>query len=181
MTALEAYRELVERVDAMAERVGALFAGSMSCRRGCSGCCRHLAVFPVEAAALAAALEGLPPAEREVLRRRGREAAPDGPCPLLDGEGACLLYPVRPLICRTQGLPLLIGSAGGAEGPSAGSGSGRSIDFCPLNFAGVDTFPGEAVLDLDRLNRMLAMVNALFLQESGEPDRRLTLAQVLSR
>lgn len=27
------------------------------------------------------------------------------PCPALDGDGACLVYPFRPLTCRTMGIP----------------------------------------------------------------------------
>ena len=46
------YRRLVARVDARAEAVRRRWPAAMRCRRGCDGCCRHLSVFPVEAAAL---------------------------------------------------------------------------------------------------------------------------------
>ncbi len=32
--------------------------------------------------------------------------APPGRCPFLDGGGSCRVYPARPYVCRTQGLPL---------------------------------------------------------------------------
>ena len=33
-------------------------------------------------------------------------AGPEGACAFLDGEGGCRVYPDRPYVCRTQGLPL---------------------------------------------------------------------------
>ncbi len=92
-------------------------------------------------------------------------------CPLLAG-GECLLYGARPLICRTHGLPLLVDD-----------GAGRRVDFCPENFRGLESLPGEAVLDLERLNAALAAVDAHFAEEAfgggKAPRRRLTLADAL--
>jgi uncharacterized protein len=122
----------------------------------------------VEGVALALALQSLPAEQRDHLRRKARESRPDGPCPLLEA-GACLLYPARPVICRTHGLPIL-------------ASEGR-VDFCPRNFGGLATLPGDAVLDLERLNAALAAVNALFVTEyfsAHPPDKdRLTIGEAL--
>ena len=105
------------------------------------------------------------------IRERARRSSPDGPCPLLE-ESRCLLYTARPIICRTHGLPLIMTQDGE-----------RTVDFCPLNFQGLDTLPGNAVIDLDRLNTTLAAVNALFVAEyyHGSPPEkeRLTIAEAL--
>jgi Fe-S-cluster containining protein len=167
------YRTLVERVDLLSQGIEAEFRGQIACRRGCDACCRHLSLFWVEGMALAQALAGLPGAAAGRIRARARRAAADGPCPLLEA-GACQLYAARPIICRTHGLPLLVGEPGE-----------RRIDYCPENFRGIDTLPAGAVIDLERLNSTLAAVNALFVSEVF-PDRppgqeRLSIAEALLR
>ncbi len=154
MKSLENYFRLVEKVDELCLRTTERFRESISCRKGCDGCCRHLTLFPVEGTALALALREAEPALAETIRLRALEAAPDGPCPLLE-NGACLLYEARPLICRTHGLPLLTSSEGE-----------KRVDFCPENFRGLESLPGGAVIDLDMLNSSLVAVNALFVREA---------------
>lgn len=171
MDPLRNYFELRDRVDALCRQIESAWRESLACRRGCDACCRHLTLFRVEGAALARALESLPTAQAEAVRERARRASAEGPCPLLE-EGACLLYAARPLICRTHGLPLLTG----AEGE-------RRIDFCPENFRGVDSLPSSAVIDLERLNTALAVVERLYAAEvfgASLPDPpRLTIAESL--
>jgi Fe-S-cluster containining protein len=171
MESLKNYRTLVERVDALAQRIETEFRAQIACRRGCDACCRHLSLFWVEGVALAQALDALPETAAERIRERGRRAAADGPCPLLE-DGVCLLYAARPIICRTHGLPLL-----------AGEGEARRIDYCPENFRGIDTLPAGAVLDLDRLNTTLTAVNALFVSEvfhgQAPEQERLAIAEAL--
>ena len=154
MALLANYQALVARVDELCRQVGADWGAHIVCRLGCDSCCRHLNLFPVEAAALSAALHALPPAKVAELQARARCAASDDPCPLLVA-GSCQLYAARPLICRTHGLPLLIK---GADGPQ--------VDYCPKNFAGVTSLPAAAVIDLERLNSALVAINQLYLRES---------------
>jgi len=171
MDSLHNYRTLVERVDALGQRIETEFRAQIACRRGCDACCRHLSLFWVEGVALAQALVDLPEPVAEEIRERARRSAADGPCPLL-ADGDCLLYAARPIICRTHGLPLL-----------TGEGEARRIDYCPENFRGIDALPAGAVIDLDRLNTSLAAINALFVSEmfhGRPPDReRLTIAEAL--
>ncbi|TRO83616.1 YkgJ family cysteine cluster protein [Trichloromonas acetexigens] len=171
MERLSNYRQLVARVDELCARIEGDFREGIFCRRGCDSCCRHLSLFPVEAAALTAALAEAPEGLATEIRERAREAAEDGPCPLLK-DGACLLYAARPLICRTHGLPLL----GRRDGE-------RFIDYCPLNFQGMESLPASAVIDLETLNATLAAVNRLFVKESGgdegRAEERITIARAL--
>ncbi len=171
MERLRNYRQLVARVDELCARIEGDFREGIVCRLGCDGCCRHLSLFPVEAAALAAALAEAPAALAAEIRERTREAAEDGPCPLLK-DGACLLYGARPLICRTHGLPLL----GRRDGE-------RFIDYCPENFKGMESLPASAIIDLETLNATLAAVNRLFVKESGgdeaRAEERITIARSL--
>jgi hypothetical protein len=153
MDPLRNYFDLASRVDELCRRIETDFSAHLACRKGCDACCRHLSLFPVEAAALAHALDRRGAGETGRIRRQARLASEEGPCPLLQ-EGACLLYEARPIICRTHGLPLL-----------AGSGRDRQLDWCPENFRDVKSLPNAAVIDLDVLNTTLASINSLFLAE----------------
>lgn len=89
---------LHEEVDREAGSLASRHASRLKCARGCSDCCRdELTVFAVEA---------------ERIRRHHpgllAEGTPhrSGACAFLDEEGACRIYPDRPYVCRTQGLPL---------------------------------------------------------------------------
>ena len=68
------------------------------------------------------------------------------------------MYASRLIICRTHGLPMRIEYRGK-----------RSVGFCRKNFRELDPIPDDAVIDLDGLNKNLAAVNRLFLNEC--PDR----------
>jgi uncharacterized protein len=169
---LRNYRDLLAKIDFICRGVETEYNEYLACHAGCDGCCRHITLFPVEAAALGAALDKLPRAEAARIKSRGLGSNPDSPCPLLEG-GLCLLYDARPIICRTHGLPLLTQQEGNL-----------SVDFCPLNFRGLPSLPGKAVIDLERLNTALAAVNALFVAEhSGDvpPGKeRVSIAEALN-
>jgi len=162
------YRSLVAKVDAHSRLVVDALGAHMQCGPGCAGCCSHISVFTVEAVALARGVARLAPTQRQAIRRRAAGCGPADACPLLVDDH-CTLYAVRPIICRTHGLPLLIAS-----------GDGGRMDWCPLNFEGLDAIPREYLLDLEQLNRMLAGVNQAFLAccEHGTPTR-IPLAQAL--
>jgi len=165
------YRSLVAKVDALCRKVVTEFDEHISCQPGCDGCCRHLSLFSVEAVALAMALQELPAVEAEHIRKLASAATTNSHCPLLQ-NGRCLLYPARPIICRSHGLPLLVIQDGT-----------KRIDYCPQNFRGVPAIPAGAVINLDLLNTTLATINALFIAGSALaslPHReRLTMAEAL--
>ncbi len=161
--ALAHYDALVAKVDAFAARVTARHARALACRRGCSSCChQHLSVLPVEFARVAEAVRALDDDARAAMAARlagGVARAREDPrCPLLDDAGACRIYTARPLICRTHGLPIQIGAEGAPR-----EGAPRR-DVCPLNFTGavgLEDVPPEDVLDVDRLNATLVLVDRL--------------------
>jgi uncharacterized protein len=166
MPGLENYLALVQRVDDLCSATHSQFEEEISCRPGCDACCRHLSICAVEAAAITEALSALPAPAAAEIREAARAAMLKDRCPLLH-NGLCRLYEARPIICRTHGLPLLISREGE-----------RGVDFCPENFKGVESIPGSAIIDLERLNSVLTAVNALFLQ-SHPGGERLTIAEAL--
>jgi hypothetical protein len=91
-------RLLHEAVEREATALARKHGSRLRCTRGCHDCCVDgLTVFEVEADAIRAAFP-------ELLTTGTPHA--EGACALLDAEGACRIYAVRPYVCRTQGLPL---------------------------------------------------------------------------
>lgn len=168
------YERLVAKVDAHSTRITAARPDSFVCGAGCTGCChRQLTVFPVEAGRIRAWLAGRsippdapPPLAPSVLEILELGPSPE-PCVMLDGAGQCRIYPVRPLICRTHGLPLAVSDD-----------EGLYADVCPLNFdggAGLGDLEQDDFLVLDTLNAILAAVNAAYVAATGEPEERVPL------
>lgn len=165
---LDNYHQLLARVDYLCRNIADRLGDSITCSPGCSSCCTSITLFPVEAAALAAALDRLPGDAASEIRRHVRRNTGSGRCPLLKEE-RCLLYEARPIICRTHGLPILFQEE-----------SGQRIDCCPRNRLPEGSLPGSAVIDLDRLNSVLVAVNALYRSVySHTSPERLTIADAI--
>ncbi|MHC1698125.1 MAG: YkgJ family cysteine cluster protein [Geobacteraceae bacterium] len=168
---LQNYHNLVARIDSLCAGVLSQCADSISCRKGCDACCRHFSIFWVEAVNMAGFVANLSQKQAAHLRSRAQNHADQDICPLLV-EGACALYPARPIICRTHGLPILTRIE-----------TGRSVDFCPRNFTRAETIPGHLIIDLDTLNKTLVAINALFVSRyfngNPPPTERLSIADAL--
>jgi Fe-S-cluster containining protein len=165
------YLRLVNKVDAHAARVEREHADQLACRAGCTGCChRELTVFPVEAASIRQWLDErelpavpVPLPATSVLEILELGTRPT-PCAMLDGAGRCRIYPVRPLICRTHGLPLAVQDD-----------DGLYADVCPLSFdggSGLAELEERDFMVIDTLNTILAAVDSAYVQVTGvNPDR----------
>jgi uncharacterized protein len=167
---LHNYYQMLARVDALCRGIRDALSEQITCSEGCSSCCTAITLFPVEAAALYAALEALPDGQRAAIRRHVAEQAGGERCPLLEHH-RCLLYDARPIICRTHGLPILYSE-----------GNQRKVDCCPLNLnESEQPLSGAAIIDLDRLNTLLVAVNALFLShtDADATPERLTIVEAL--
>lgn len=166
---LDNYKQLVARVDALCSDITAVLGDQITCSAGCSTCCSSITVFPVEAAYMRHALENMPDRQAEEIRSHVAEHAHGERCPLLLHH-RCLLYEARPIICRTHGLPIIYTEDGR-----------RNSDCCPLNLTETGTVSGSHVVDLDKLNTLLAAVNSIFLSQTDtEADERITIAEVIA-
>ncbi len=159
------YRALCDRITAHSSGVEQRHPTAFACQKGCDSCCRHLSLFPVEAAAIRQAIKEASLDCRQQIATSLQKTGDR--CPLLVNH-ICLLYAVRPLICRTHGLPILIEENGEQQ-----------VDHCPLNFQQGGTLAGSDLLSLDTLNQTLAAINQLYMEQSGEEDLRLSLAEIL--
>ncbi|MEL6543642.1 MAG: YkgJ family cysteine cluster protein, partial [Myxococcota bacterium] len=92
--------------------------------------------------------------------------APAGQCAFLDGEKACRIYPVRPYVCRSQGVPL-----------RWIDGKAERRDICPLNEAGepLETLSPEECFTLGPVEERLALLQAL-----RSSDERIALRDLFS-
>jgi len=171
MNLLLNYRNLIARIDSLTRGIAEELQSSITCHAGCSSCCTSITIFPVEAAALNAALDGLPSEESAAIRKQVASNVEGERCPLLL-DNRCILYENRPVICRTHGLPITFSE-----------NNNQLLDCCPLNPLDCKSLPGSAVIDLDRLNALLVAVNSLFLKESGfnsESMQRLTIVEAVA-
>ncbi len=175
------YQRFVARLDEHCDRVARRHAQRLVCAEGCASCChRQLTVFAIEAESIRRwirAQGGLAPFDGVPAGKSGHPslllASEEPPCALLDRAGRCRIYPVRPVICRSHGLPIAAKQEkGGVQG-----------DVCPLNFAegeGLRDVPSEDFLSLDTTNTVLAALNARFeLESDGESATRVALAELL--
>lgn len=173
MTALERYRELRRDVNGLAGGLETLHCKHLACKPGCHQCCVNLTVFPVEFYAI---LEDLQRLSTGALKLDDQAS-----CAFLK-DGLCTIYAVRPMICRTHGLPVAFLNMD-AEEPE------MNVSFCPLNFTEADedamSFGPDSTLDLDDLNMKLYEANLQFLQEHPElglgPSDRIDLRELAKR
>ncbi|MEZ4282167.1 MAG: YkgJ family cysteine cluster protein [Myxococcota bacterium] len=165
--ALRLLAALHAEVAAAAQVLALRHADRLQCRRGCHGCCvDDLTVTRVEA-------ERIRRAHPALLA----EGAPHplGACAFLDAEGACRIYAERPLVCRSQGLPLQIhfeDEAGELE---------ERRDICPLNLENgppLEALPEDALwlVGVHEL-RLTAIDEAA----GGSDETRVALRELFAR
>ncbi len=154
------YRRLVAEIDTAVRQLSlARFADTLHCRPGCSSCCIPFRVLPLEAAML-----------REALRNRAEIVPNTGSSCRLLVDDRCIVYPHRPIICRTQGLPI------GYVDETSGS---IEVSACPLNFADTYQFSHEELFFLDRFNNRLAELNLRYGRMAGlNPRGRIPIALI---
>jgi Fe-S-cluster containining protein len=175
---------LWHKVEAFFARVRERYPAELQCRAGCDGCCqRRLTVTAVEAAAIRGWLAALDQPERSAIAARAQASArhPQGPCAALQDDGRCGIYPVRPLVCRSHGVPLRMKEE-----------AGPGLTVCPLNFTGhpLPMVDADCVLDQTTLSTVLYAIDAAWAREQAaavpagrdtvEGATRVDLAELLS-
>lgn len=181
---LDEYDALAGKVDDFFNRVHDRYRADMQCGAGCSDCCgHHLTVSLVEAESIAKTLATRDVATRERLSRRAA-ALPEGegPCPALEDDGRCAVYEGRPLVCRSHGAPMYVGSASLPVLADELAEEGAVIKCCHLNFSerSLDEVDPECVLDLVNMAATLAVVNARASADGQEAAlRRILIGDVL--
>lgn len=168
------YDQLLAKADAFFSAVEGRGA-DLRCGEGCSACCHaELSVSRVEADSIRNALRASE--QREELRAR---AASDtqGECVMLI-NGRCAVYAARPLVCRTQGLPLAYPAGVVPEEAVRARGHGVEVTWCPLNFT-VQAPAREDILGASVLDEALVLVNRAHCDAmDADPLERLSLREI---
>jgi hypothetical protein len=169
---------LWQKVDDFFARVVGRYPDDLVCAAGCTSCCsRRLSVTGIEAAAIRgwlAALEA--PARAAIIARASASDPASGPCAALDENGHCGIYPVRPLVCRSHGVPLRLPPA---------PRSLPMLSVCHLNFTArpLESVDADCVLDQATLSTLLYAIDAAHAAGRGggvAAGQRVDLAEVLS-
>lgn len=146
------YGSLTAEVDLLVDTLAERLHEHIRCTPGCSSCCRTFSVCPLEGSLLA-------------MQSRPASQPCDGSRCRLLVDDRCSAYPHRPLICRTQGMPIGYVDAGLEQ---------IEVSACPLNFAATYSFTVDDLLFLDPFNARLAELNRRYCLENGL-DARLRL------
>jgi hypothetical protein len=149
---LRSYFQLRQRLDRLVESIVARYPDQILCRPGCASCCvGGLTLCAVEAAALG---EGLGLDRDRVHLQAGQPPLrTDGQCAFLDGDALCLVHAHRPLICRSQGMPLLYPDREG-------------VLTCELNFKSLAPHH-TAVVHMENLETALFATNLTYCRAAG--------------
>jgi Fe-S-cluster containining protein len=167
MTLIQDYHQLLTALDAEIARIGEMHAATLSCGPGCASCCLAFSVLPIEAACLREAIGALPLTSQEQLDRNLAEDADR--CPLLIDD-LCSVYAARPVICRTQGLPLAYVDE---------EREAIEVSACKLNFPDDYAFAPESLLFMDGFNGRLSELNSTWCRAQGlVPDKRIPLREI---
>lgn len=150
---LNNYHLLVQRVDDWLMNIDNEIRQHMKCRPGCSSCCKNFTVYSVEAYSISLYLKrNITDSSATCGKILNEQADKEDTCIFLNKD-LCTIYPVRPLICRTHGYPVVIKNEKEAR-----------VDCCPENFQKM-TLKREHLIDIDHLNTMLFSINTLFVRE----------------
>jgi len=160
---VDKYWQLVADLESEVRRISGYYTDRLKCGPGCSDCCRPFAVFPVEAHIIRSAIKQ----NSEKCCGPGGERA--GFCPLLRAR-YCTIYELRPLICRTQGLPI---------GYIDHEHALIEVSACELNFGDGDQFEVDRLLMMDTFNGRLREINVAFCKTNNiDPWQRISISEI---
>jgi len=176
----KSYELLVDKAEAAFREMEKAHGSCMKCEPHCSDCCHAIfGLFLVEAGVLKehfdrlddeekrAALSRCEEAEKSLERLQNMLRAHEGdpqmqaylmsreriPCPLLNGNQECILYPYRPITCRVYGIPTKI--------------QGKARVCWKTEFKKDERYP---IFDLDGVYRDLFFLSTELIKSAGRDD-----------
>ncbi len=150
---------LQENASGFFDKIQQKHSTQMECKAGCSKCCMtDISVFEIEADRIVEWFEQQTIEKKVELKKVWEAPNEKGACSFLY-EGSCSIYEARPLICRTQGLPIFVASE-------------NVLDYCPLNFKAGDPEKSDW-LNLERMNTLLS-----FAAKTSQREERIRLKKI---
>lgn len=146
------YLEIRNTIDKTAAKLEAGHKKHMKCKAGCDMCCMDYSILPVEFYYIKDELLNSEISNESFSSKNETE------CVFLK-DHRCTIYNVRPVICRTHGLPLLFMT-----------GDNWELSACELNFTEFDLeeFNEDNTFPQDRFNSQLFMLNKKFISQFDE-------------
>lgn len=163
--------QLHRAIDTMVQPLEEMNRGALQCTKGCFGCCVDgITVFDAEAQVIRSNHGKL--LENGIPHGRGR-------CAFLNPEGACRIYPQRPYVCRTQGLPLRW-----FERDKETEEAAEFRDICELNegVGPLEELPPEQCWTVGAVEERLAAIDQNVSQsETSRGTTRIALRDLFQR
>lgn len=167
------YHDLVNKIEQRWAELAAYYDEHIICRPGCSQCCHvERSVLSLEAFFIEQQLKEF--SQTRIRKMKKLSKKNPSVCPMLWGD-LCAIYPVRPIICRTHGLPILYFEAEIAF-----------VDYCRLNFTELPEtyeFEDDLIIDMREYNSELVRLDQLYvsdvLHSKWDPDARKSLFSIL--
>ena len=160
------YKELCNYCDNFYKSIKRLYSSQMKCKRKCFKCCELHTVCALEAYFMCNYLD-----KNNINLKK--EDLGSTYCALLKND-ECILYPVRPLICRSHGVPMYFDN------------KNSILSSCIYNFKSVDwsCFPKNHVFDTYSVTQCLLKLNIAFCIATGNKkliNKRFTLKSLILR
>ena len=144
------YTQFLQQADAQFDRTTNRHPTAFKCKQGCHACCEPgLTVLQVEANNIARYIQQNPEVQQALTEIRTNNPHNGARCSMLNKDGQCVIYPVRPFICRSHGAPIAIAREDYYQ-----------IDVCPLNFTDnpIEELGPEDFFILDDWNERLCSI-----------------------
>lgn len=156
-TILDKYKQLRDDIDGQCEKLEKEHASHLKCKSGCDLCCMNYNIFPIEFKYILNELK------RQQFKMSSKSDAKKNrqDCVFLV-DHKCSIYNVRPIICRTHGLPLLY----------TNNEDEWELSTCELNFQDFEfeQFSEKNTFPQDKFNSKLFLLNRDFIAESPEME-----------
>ena len=160
----ERYNELCCVIEDTSFEISQKFATQITCKVGCHSCCiPNLSISKIEKEIIKDFVQ-----QNLNIYNKLKSIERDNPhestrCQMLDREGNCSIYEVRPIICRTHGYPILYSDK-----------DQWFADVCSLNFTDypLENLEENDFIIVDIINQHIAISNL----EEGFDDSRYELS-----
>ena len=157
------YQYFLEQAEKHFNQITQMHPNSFKCQKGCHQCCEAgLTILPIEAQNIRNFIQSTPKRKEQIQNNILDNPHQNTRCQMLNSDGECLIYPVRPFICRSHGAPIAIDQEEYFQ-----------IDVCPLNFEDnpIEELGPEDFFILDEWNMNLLECN----DEDHDSDQRVPL------
>jgi Fe-S-cluster containining protein len=158
------YQDLLEKVDQKFAEISEQESAQMRCGEGCHQCCLPgLNISKVEAQNIGEAVNAAGIGDK-LMELKVEDPWEGARCSLLDRQGMCSIYSVRPIICRSHGAPIRFRK-----------NEELAKDVCELNFVekNLDKVSEDHFINIELLNTLLALINAQAFP--GDSEARIPL------